>query len=136
METSTKTRHLRHLLRVALGQTEIGQRIAVARDKAGLTQQELADRIGVKTAQSISRYERGETEVPMKKLERIADATRKPLSFFIQVPEERQAEAYAWDQVMARLDAIEAREGQTLEVVAEILRLVRGDSASEQRDPV
>lgn len=85
---STKTSHLRHLLIMAIGQEEIGRRIAQARDAADLTQQELAERIGIETAQTISRYERGETEVKIKRLRRIAEATGKPLSFFIQVPDE------------------------------------------------
>jgi transcriptional regulator with XRE-family HTH domain len=85
---STKARHLRHLLLVAIGQEEIGRRIAQARVEAQLTQADLADKIGVATAQSISRYERGETEVSGKRLRRIADATGKPLSYFVQEPEE------------------------------------------------
>src|SRR2546421_4479351 len=80
---STKARHLRHLLRVAIGQEEIGRRIAEAREEAGLTQAQLAERIGVATAQSISRYERGETEIPSKRLKRIAEETDKPLEFFV-----------------------------------------------------
>jgi transcriptional regulator with XRE-family HTH domain len=83
---STKARHLRQLLRVALGQEEIGQRIKQAREESGFTQAELADKIDVATAQSISRYERGETEVSAKRLRRIAEATGKPLSFFVLEP--------------------------------------------------
>ncbi len=85
MLVSTKASSLRHLLLVALGQEEIGRRIREARESADLTQQDLAGRIGVQTAQSISRYERGETEVPMKRIRRIAEATGKPLDFFITV---------------------------------------------------
>lgn len=73
---------------MAIGQEEIGRRIRQARDEADLTQQQLADRIGIETGQTISRYERGETEVSTKRLRRIAEATGKPLSFFIQLPDE------------------------------------------------
>lgn len=86
---STKTRRLRHLLLVAIGQEQIGALIKRAREDADLTQAELADAIGLKNgAQSISRYERAETEVPIKRLRRIAEATAKPMSFFIQEPED------------------------------------------------
>jgi transcriptional regulator with XRE-family HTH domain len=86
---STKTRHLRQLLRMALGQDEIGRRIAQAREEASLSQRELADLIGVADAQSISRYERGVTEVKTKRLEKIAAATGKPLGYFvIELPDE------------------------------------------------
>src|SRR5678815_4606013 len=80
---STSTRHLRHLLRVAIGQEEIGRRIAQARDDAGLNQRQLAEQIGVADAQSISRYERGITEVSTKRLRRIAEVTGKPMAFCV-----------------------------------------------------
>jgi transcriptional regulator with XRE-family HTH domain len=80
---STKARHLRQLLRVAIGQEEIGRRIAQAREEAGLTQAQMAERLGLAHPQSISKYERGETEVPPKRLRRIAEVTGKPIGFFV-----------------------------------------------------
>jgi len=68
---------------VALGQEEIGRRIQQAREDASLTQNELAGLIGLADGQSISRYERGETEVRTKRIRRIAEVTGKPMSFFI-----------------------------------------------------
>lgn len=85
---STRPSRLRHLLRVSLGLDELGRRIKQAREEANLTQQDLADRIGIKTAQSISRYERGQTEVTTKRLRQIAEATGKEMSFFVTLPEE------------------------------------------------
>ena len=127
MLVSTKTRRLRHLLRVQLGHDEIGRRIASAREEAGLTQQELAERIGLRSGQSISRYERGETEVPSKKLRRIAEQTHKPLTFFI---DDLEAQAEEQDvaelAVVERLERIEAREAQNGELLRELLQLVRG----------
>jgi transcriptional regulator with XRE-family HTH domain len=67
---------------MALGLEELGKRIHQAREEAGLTQSQLADRLGLGHPQSISRYERGLTEVPYKRLVRIAEETGKPLSFF------------------------------------------------------
>lgn len=83
---STTPRRLRQLLLVALGQQELGRRIAQARDehKPKLSQQELAEKIGLRSAQSVSNYERGVTEVRHARLVRIADATGKPLSFFLE----------------------------------------------------
>jgi transcriptional regulator with XRE-family HTH domain len=68
---------------MALGQQELGRRIREARDDAGLTQPELAEQLGLSHPQSISRYERGETEVPQRRLRRIAEVTGKPLGFFL-----------------------------------------------------
>lgn len=90
---STKTRRLRHLLLVALGQQELGKRIRLAREDAGLTQSELAELLGLGHPQSISRYERGETEVPQRRLRRIAEATGKPLGFFLADGDEAEAPA-------------------------------------------
>lgn len=89
MSLSTNTSHLRNLLLMALGQEEIGRRVKEARDSADLTQQELADRIGIAQGQTISNYERGTTEIPPKRLRRIAEATGKPLAFFVQDPDDQ-----------------------------------------------
>jgi transcriptional regulator with XRE-family HTH domain len=75
-------RRVRHLLLVEL-RLELGRRIKQAREEAGLSQTELADRIGLRHPQSISNYERGETEVPGKRIRRIAEVTGRPLSFFL-----------------------------------------------------
>ena len=106
---------------MALGRRELGRLIAQAREEAGLTQQELADRIGVKTAQSVSRYERGETEVRMRRLERIAEATGKPLTFFVKEAE-RVEDADALAELAARMEALEQREEQSVEMLRELLR--------------
>lgn len=71
-----------------VGQEEIGRRIKRAREDADMTQQELATAIGLEHPQSISRYERGESEVPAKRLRRIAEQTDKPMSFFVQDADE------------------------------------------------
>lgn len=77
-------RYLENPLPVALGQTEIGDRIRAARRRAGLSQPELAIKIGMAPrGETISRYERGQERVPGYRLERIAEATNQPLSFFV-----------------------------------------------------
>lgn len=68
---------------MAMGQEELGRRIREAREEAGLTQPQLAETLGLKHPQSISNYERGVTEIPTKRLRRIAEATGKPMSFFV-----------------------------------------------------
>jgi transcriptional regulator with XRE-family HTH domain len=115
---STDARHLRQLLRMALGQEEIGRRIKEAREDLSLSQRELAERIGLADAQSISRYERGETEVPAKRLRRIAEATGKDMSFFVM---EIRGEAIPASDLQALREAMEHVET----AVDEILRLLR-----------
>jgi transcriptional regulator with XRE-family HTH domain len=50
----------------------IGENIRIYRERSNLTQQELADRVGV-SWEMISRYERAASS-PLKKIERLADA--------------------------------------------------------------
>lgn len=52
---------------------EIGKRIKISRKNAGLTQEELARKIG-KTESSIRKYEKGLTQIPFDVLESIAQA--------------------------------------------------------------
>lgn len=80
---STTPRRLRHLLLVAMGQEEVGRCIRTAREDAHLTQPELAALIGLKHPQSVSNYERGITDVPPRRLRKIAEETGKPISFFL-----------------------------------------------------
>ena len=69
-----------------MGQEELGRLIALAREEANLSQPQLAERIGLKHPQSISNYERGVTEVPARRIRQIAEATGKPISFFLGEP--------------------------------------------------
>jgi transcriptional regulator with XRE-family HTH domain len=112
---------------MAIGQEEIGRRIAEAREEAGLSQRELAEKIGVADAQSVSRYERGITEVKTRRLERIAEATGKPLSFFVQV-EEKPASPEANQELLQVL-------GQVQDGVEEILRRLPASPEAESKSP-
>lgn len=50
----------------------LGKRIALYREIAGLTQTELADKVGYKDRTSITKIENGTVKIPMKKLQAIA----------------------------------------------------------------
>ena len=78
---STTPRRLRHLLLVAMGQELLGERIKKAREDADLSQQTLAERIGLKQGQSVSNYERNQAEVPAKRLRAIARETKRSRRF-------------------------------------------------------
>lgn len=106
---STRTEHAGTLYFVALLREELGRRIKVARTAAGLSQQELAWKIGLKHAQDVSRYERGKVEVPSHRIDLIAEATDRPRSFFVRDPAEPEAtETAGTSEVLARLDSLEA----------------------------
>lgn len=61
----------------------MGQRIKEARDKRGLSQAQLAARIGV-TFQQLQKYENATNRVSASRLKRIADALRFPVAFFLE----------------------------------------------------
>ena len=51
----------------------LGKRIALYRELAGLTQTELAEKVGYKDRTSIAKIESGTVKIPMKKLAKIAE---------------------------------------------------------------
>jgi transcriptional regulator with XRE-family HTH domain len=63
-----------------LSNKAIGARIKIARLEAGITQEELGEKIGV-TSVMISRYEGGKTS-PMRQLDQISQVLNKPTDFF------------------------------------------------------
>lgn len=60
---------------------EIGYRITIAREEAGLNQKELAEILGISQA-SLSNYENGKRRVYLPQLETIAKVLNKPLEYF------------------------------------------------------
>ncbi len=61
----------------------IGMRIQRAREELGITQQELAARLGC-TQAALSNYELGKRRLYLANLERIAGALGRPLSYFTE----------------------------------------------------
>ena len=61
----------------------IGAKIQQAREELGVTQQELAARLGC-TQAALSNYELGKRRLYLANLEKIASVLRKPLSYFTE----------------------------------------------------
>ncbi|MDY6907862.1 MAG: helix-turn-helix domain-containing protein [Chloroflexota bacterium] len=61
---------------------DIGKRVQRTREQAGLSQAELAARIGC-TQSALSNYELGKRRIYLSTLEQIARALKRPLSYFI-----------------------------------------------------
>ena len=70
------------------------QKVRRAREDAGLTQEQLAELCGV-TVNSVGHYEGGRAVPKVDTLERIADATGKPLAWFFGGDSAGQAAAPA-----------------------------------------
>jgi len=65
---------------------ETGRRIQRAREEAGLSQGELASRLGL-TQAALSNYELGKRRLNLATLERLSKQLAKPLSYFLEDPE-------------------------------------------------
>jgi transcriptional regulator with XRE-family HTH domain len=66
---------------------EIGRRIQLAREEKGLTQEELAVKLGC-TQSALSNYELGKRRLYLNLLTEIAQVLGKPLDYFMESPVE------------------------------------------------
>ncbi|GGG63308.1 transcriptional regulator [Salipiger pallidus] len=78
----------------------VGKRIRHRRWLVGMTQQQLAEQVGIKF-QQIQKYETGANRVSASRLWDIADALDVPVSFFFEGIEGEQAEAEAAGEAAA-----------------------------------
>ena len=80
--SATDARNLRTLLLLSVFEPQdIGARIATARKEAGLTQEDLADLVGVST-RSLQGYESGEV-VPYRHIGKISETLQRPAAWFL-----------------------------------------------------
>jgi transcriptional regulator with XRE-family HTH domain len=126
---STRGHNIGTLYFVALLREDLGRRIKTARHDAGLTQRELADRIHLKNATDVSRYERGAVEVPSHRIDLIAQATGRPRSFFTRDPSEEEPDP---DPALESLQGEVEGMAKQLERIESLLRqLVEPRSGEE-----
>ena len=82
---------------------EVGQRIRIQRLAAGLSQSELAERIGV-TFQQVQKYEKGMNRVGAGRLTHIARVLNVPVGSFFDGREEiQQVELQGFDSPLAAM---------------------------------
>jgi transcriptional regulator with XRE-family HTH domain len=82
---------------------EVGQRIRIQRLAAGLSQSELAERIGV-TFQQVQKYEKGMNRVGAGRLTKIARVLNVPIGSFFDGREEiEQVELQGFDSPLAAM---------------------------------
>ena len=85
----------------------IGKMIQKAREEAGLSQEELASRLGY-TQAALSNYELGKRRLYLANIKRIAKELKKPLSYFLddsaKAIETNQGNAH--DKVIAEINQI------------------------------
>jgi transcriptional regulator with XRE-family HTH domain len=97
-------------------ETKLGRRVAELRATAGLTQAQLAERVGVAT-ETVSRLERGATLPSLAKIEALAAALGVELADLFR----RRARTTARDAAMDRLlAALRGRPAEDVELLADI----------------
>ena len=87
---------------------EIGARIRVARKERGLTQMQLAEKVGV-SFQQIQKYETGKDRIFVERLQQIAQALKVPISYFFKDFNEKvssNGEEYAYELIPKELKEI------------------------------
>lgn len=84
----------------------VGKRIRHRRWMIGMTQQQLADKVGIKF-QQIQKYETGMNRVSASRLWDIADALGVTISFFFEGLAEGAQVAHAGNDMMADKEALE-----------------------------
>lgn len=66
-----------------MGYKSIGKRIQLAREEAGLSQEQLSTKIGCSQS-ALSNYEKGKRRIYLAQLEKIAETLNKTIQFFLQ----------------------------------------------------
>ena len=84
----------------------VGKRIRHRRWMLGVTQQQLAERVGIKF-QQIQKYETGMNRVSASRLWDIAEALEVPVSFFFEGLDEEQAGPAVQGDLMSDKEALE-----------------------------
>jgi transcriptional regulator with XRE-family HTH domain len=110
---------------------ELGERIKQARAAKGWKQKHLAARVEVEPI-TVSRWERGATTPDLEVVRLIADATEKPLGYFISSGEEGGGDEAggllrAVARVEAAADRIAAESDRLAELVEELRRSLGRD---------
>lgn len=66
-----------------MGYKSIGKRLQLAREEAGLSQEQLAAKLGCSQS-TLSNYEKGRRRLYLAQLEKIAEELQKPIDYFMQ----------------------------------------------------
>ena len=101
----------------------IGRRLAQARKEAGLTQEQLAELVGV-TPRSIQGYEAGKV-VPYRHLKRLEEITGKAPSWFLRnEPEAGALNPEVADRLVALVERVAAEAQRLADAAARIEALL------------
>lgn len=109
------------------GKAELGGRIREARASKGWKQRELASEVEVEPI-TVSRWERGATTPDLDVLRLVADATGKPLSYFV-AGDEGEVATPAADSAVGKLEQAAERLTAEADRIAALLDEIRAELA-------
>ena len=81
----------------------IGQKIKKARQEAKISQEQLADNLGLSGNNVISRWENGLGRISVDQLIKIAELTHRPVSYFFGEVSEEKLKTYKLEQKIKKL---------------------------------
>ncbi len=81
----------------------IGQKIKKARQEAGVSQEQLADELGLSGNNIISRWENGVGRISVDQLLKIAELTQRPISYFFGEASDDTLKTYKLEQKLKKL---------------------------------
>jgi transcriptional regulator with XRE-family HTH domain len=102
---------------MARDKAELGEKIRAARAARGWKQKHLAAQVDVEPI-TVSRWERGATTPDLDVINQVAEATGKPVSYFVGGEPEERGGGAGLEEAVQRIEAA----AQRLEAVAEELR--------------
>jgi transcriptional regulator with XRE-family HTH domain len=105
---------------------ELGGRIREARASKGWKQRELASEVEVEPI-TVSRWERGATTPDLDVLRLVAEATGKPLSYFVAGPKEQVTSEEGGEDVVRKLESAAERLNAEADRIAGLLDEVRAE---------
>lgn len=122
LPTPSRCSALVRILRPLAARTDLGDRIRAARADLGWKQKHLAAEVSVEPI-TVSRWERGATTPDLDTLRAVAQATGKPLGYFV-AGEDAAATVFGGDDRVGRIeDALDRIEAQQEQLLAAIERL-------------
>jgi len=103
-------------------QEDIGRMIKQARRLKGMTQTEVAEKMGI-TYQQVQKYEKGKSELTIRRLKQIASVLDVPLSAFL--PEGASAAKGLSDEEVELLTAFRGlKSGKSKSMAIKLLRAI------------
>lgn len=110
----------------------VGKQLKKARSEKNLSQEELAQKVGI-SRMMISRYEISSSDVPLDKLQKIAEILEKPVSYFFG-EEPKQDSQEVWKEAQKYLELLKNKVGGNVSLSPkEMLAFSLGPNANTEQ---